>query len=243
MKDSVFTDNDYALAYPPGIEHHFWTQTRVNIAVDLIRGYALQKRKILEIGCGKGIMVRELRLRGLDCLGADLANVTAPDDISSFVFLNQDACQLDQGFRDSVDVILLLDVIEHIEFVQPFLERIQNAFTNVKWFIVMVPARKEFWSNYDTHFGHFRRYDLEMMRALASTMNYQLLLNRYFFHALYLAAFIHLRLSGKREVRGFAPRGFARPFHRFLASVFYLESLLMPASAPGSSIVALFKKG
>jgi hypothetical protein len=242
MNDRVFTDDDYALAYPPGIEHHFWTQTRVDILDNLIRSSNLHTKKMLEIGCGKGIMVRELRMKVLNCFGADLANVTAPGDISSFVFLNQDACLLDQSFRDSVEVILLLDVIEHIEFVKPFLENIQKAFINAKWFIVMVPARKEFWSNYDVYYGHFRRYDLAMMVDLAASMNYQVSLNRFFFHALYFTAYVLFRLSGKREIRGFAPKGWAKPLHRLLAWAFYIESRLLPASLPGSSIVTLLKK-
>lgn len=242
MKSTAFTEDDYSLAYPPGIEHHFWTKTRIHILTGLIRKHNLASSKMLEIGCGKGIILRALRNRGFDCYGADLANVEAEEDIRRFTFLNQDAMKLDPSFRESVETILLLDVLEHIEHTTPFLEEMARAFVNVKAFFIMVPARKEFWSNYDEYYGHFRRYELPLTKELGRTIGFDVAVNSYFFHFLYFVAWVLFKLSNKREIRGFAPGRWMIPVHYFVSLCFYLEYLLLPRMIPGSSIVTVLTK-
>jgi hypothetical protein len=242
MSVGAFTEQDYSLAYPEGIQNHFWSTTRLQVIMHLMRKHDLKKKKMLEIGSGKGVMLRELRKKGLNVFGADLSDVDSAADVSPFLFLNQDALALDDSFRDSIEVILLLDVIEHIESDSAFLNSILKAFVNVKAVLIMVPARKEFWSNYDEYYGHHRRYDMQMTGDLGRGVKMRVEENTYFFHFIYLVALILFRISGKREIKASAPKGIMIAIHRLVAFMCYVEYLVMPRQVPGSSITLLLTK-
>ena len=64
--------------------------------------------KIADLGCGEGILVEELREQGYDALGVDLnyeSEAVVRDDITN--------TQFESG---RFDVILCLDVLEHLQF-------------------------------------------------------------------------------------------------------------------------------
>jgi SAM-dependent methyltransferase len=65
-------------------------------------------KKLVDLGCGEGILVREYREKGLDIIGLD-ANYS-----SEYV---QRGNLLATGFPDAAfDIVLCLDVIEHLPF-------------------------------------------------------------------------------------------------------------------------------
>jgi len=64
--------------------------------------------RIVDLGCGEGILVEELREQGRNAVGVDLnyeSEAVLKDDITG--------TQLDAG---SFDVVLCLDVLEHLQF-------------------------------------------------------------------------------------------------------------------------------
>ncbi len=68
-------------------------------------------------------------------------------------------------FRELYDVIILFDVVEHIEPTRPFL---QAALFHLKpggVVLVNVPALQGLFSVYDTVAGHYRRYTLDTLAA------------------------------------------------------------------------------
>jgi hypothetical protein len=104
--------------------------------------------------------------------------------------------------------------------------------------IVTVPARREIWSNYDEFYGHRRRFDRASVGRLITGAGGEAMGIRYFFHALYLPARILKWLRRPRQVAIAAPRPAARPIHRALARLCYLEYLLLPRGLAGTSLVA-----
>jgi 2-polyprenyl-3-methyl-5-hydroxy-6-metoxy-1,4-benzoquinol methylase len=69
-----------------------------------------KKKKILDVGCGEGILVQEFRKYGYDITGLDLnysSNHVVKGDITKMPFK--------QG---SFDLVLCLDVVEHLSFEQ-----------------------------------------------------------------------------------------------------------------------------
>ena len=67
-----FRDVDYAAAYPPGYELHYWHLARSDIVKRLVRSACQKGDTILEIGAGRGHYVRVLRADGFDVFGCDL---------------------------------------------------------------------------------------------------------------------------------------------------------------------------
>ena len=240
--ETKFNSQEFDFAYPPGIEHHYWTISRNFLLMRAIRQAGLQNESILEIGCGKGLVVAALRANNFKCWGAELANVNPVAEAASYVKFNTDAATLDNTFRDQVTVLMFLDVIEHIEHPVAFLQNILVHYPQTKHVIITVPARQEIWSNYDMFYRHFRRYNLDMVHQTLQPLNFRIHYNSYLFHLLYGTARLKFLFSCKRPVVLHAPTGFQKPVHRFIGKLLILESLLLSRQLPGSSILCIGSK-
>lgn len=238
---TAFTDEQYANPYPPGIENHYWHQARNRVLVRKLRSVLSSTDKVLDIGCGPGIVVDHLRHLGVDCVGVDPGSpVPATSDVSPYLELGKSAFDLSLTVRTSFTVLLLMDILEHVPNPQEFLRDCEIHFPNVHHIFVTVPARMEIWSSYDEYLGHFRRYSLEGLPALAAQTHFQLAASGYFFHVLYAAARVMAIARRTRSHRIAAPKvGFP---HIVLGRLLDLEELLVPRIIHGSSLYAMFER-
>jgi len=239
--ETAFTHDQFSEAYPDGIENHFWYVARngfVSGAIRWIEGR--QSRpigKMLEIGCGRGIVVDYLCRSGRDCYGAELSPVAVLDAVKDRVWPGTDCLALPERFRREVELILLLDVIEHIEDPVRFLAGIKQAYPDCRWLIISVPARMELWSNFDEAYGHFRRYDDAMLRRELAQAGAELVRSRYHFVLLYLAMYALLRTGRDRRLSNDTPG--SPLLHRLLGNLIRCETWLCPPWIYGSSIIGV----
>jgi hypothetical protein len=232
-----FNKEQFDAIYPDGIENHYWTYARNKILYHVLNKHYSQKT-ILEVGCGKGIVVNYLFNKGLNISGVELAEIPIEEKLQSIVKSGINVFDLSPSECEKIDVIMLLDVIEHIEFPNDFLKQLKNKFPNLKSFIVSVPACNELFSNYDVFNGHFRRYDQNMLKNEFEGIRNKTIDMSYFFHALYLPAKILLNTNGKRAEEIIAPKGFLKKMvHRLLANIFYAEFLVLPGKLKGTSLL------
>ena len=216
MDETTFNEEKFGLAYPPNIENHYWTLARNCIIERQMKAANIAKSNILEIGCGRGIVVNWLRKKGYKCWGVELAHESPIDSVKEYVFAGQDASKLPSKLRRSFSTILLLDLIEHLPDTVTFLSEIVDSFPNTTHLIIIVPARKELWSNYDEYYQHFRRYDMEMLQNTIEAINNCSILDlRYFFHLLYLLSRLTLSLFQKRPVEIKAPPKYVEAYTLF----------------------------
>jgi SAM-dependent methyltransferase len=239
--ETAFTHEQFADVYPDGIENHYWYVARNGMVWDTIRWIERRQRrpigKMLEIGCGRGIVVEYLRRTGRDCYGVELSPVTVPDAVQDHVWSGTDCLDLPDHFRREVELILLLDVIEHIEDSVGFLAGIRQAYPNCRWLIISVPARMELWSNFDEAYGHFRRYDEAVLRRELARAGAELVHWRYRFVLLYSAIYALLRTGRERQLSNRTPG--SPLLHRLLGEVIRRETWLCPRWLYGTSIVAV----
>ncbi len=239
--ETSFSEEQYTALYPDGIEAHYWTKTRNRILLKLLRKYH-KNRKVLEVGCGKGIVVAHLNQhQQVDCHGIELAPVTPLPAVDKKIQTGRSVFDLPETYCEQFGTILLLDVIEHLPDPDNFLAELKNRFKNLESIIITVPARQELFSNYDEFNGHFRRYDLKMLIHHAENLNAEILMNSYFFHSLYLPARFALLLSGKRKLYLTAPSNFMKIIHGVLSQWFYWDYLCLPQKAKGTSIISIFQ--
>jgi SAM-dependent methyltransferase len=231
---TAFQPDQYTDTYPPGIEQHWWTQARSEIVRRAV--LSLPTSRILDVGCGPGLMVAHLRNRGLDCWGCELGSPELRKAAKDFVRTNADAAALDADFRKSVGIILLLDVLEHLPDPVAFLSRLIAAYPALHGVVATVPARMELWTVWDNRYGHFLRYQRCQLARLYDQSGIEIKSLRYFFQALYPALFLASRLN-TRDTSISAPRTIWP--HTMLAKWFVLESSI-PALGwiPGSSLIA-----
>ncbi len=185
-----------------------------------------------------------MREAGIDCHGAELADdVPVPESLKNYISSGIDANELPEDFRHRVKVIMLLDVIEHLPEPKELLQRLQINFPNLRHFLITVPACKELWSNYDEFYGHFRRYDLAMLRQQAQDIGMQATQLHYFFKILYLPARLLMAMGKKRNVKLSGPKsGLGKLIHRVIAWGSLFMDRVLPASWKGSSCFAVFSR-
>jgi SAM-dependent methyltransferase len=176
-QSSEFDADQVSQAYPEGIENDWWSTARAWT----VEAALPDKGRILEIGCGRGVVVNYLLSKGRDVWGSELASPPLLSGLADRIFAGVSAESLPAAFRNSVTCLLLLDVIEHIDNAPAFLTKILAAYPNAATVIVTVPARPEVWSAWDDHYEHRRRYTRKSLSAHLTDAGLQPSKPRYFF--------------------------------------------------------------
>lgn len=239
---SEFDEKQFESVYSDGVENTYWSLSRNYIIRNSIKKNNLDKNKIIEIGCGRGIVVKYLRDRGIHCKGVELSVCKPIHGISDFIKTGMDANDLPLEERSEFKSFMLLDVIEHIENPVEFLKNILDRYRNLTSIIIAVPARQEIWSNYDEFYGHYRRYDLQMTKDVIDKIGFEVIENRYFFHALFNSAKFVFHFNKTRNTQIVPPKGFSKILHKIIAGYFILEYFLLPKHWKGSSIICVAHK-
>ena len=246
---TAFNAEDFEDIYPEGIERHYWNSARNRIISRAVRARLMPTRngqppRVLDVGCGRGIVTAYLRSRGIDCWGCDLG-VAPPVDSATAPFLmpGANAADLPEEFRRSVRMILLLDVLEHLEDPTQLIRSLHQAFPNVDAILFTVPARQELFSNYDVRNRHFRRYDASNIQELDTPDCFTLGRWSYFFHALYVPARLMKMAGVDLQTELQAPKSsLTRLAHSAVATGFVIEESMLPAAWPGSSIRGVLQR-
>lgn len=162
------------------VERHPWEVARLDVVDRLTNEFAPGVCNgggiVLDIGCGDGFITQELARRyprarfvGID-RGLDPATVkrirseSAISNLEIYQSLDHIQCG-----KQCVDIVLLLDVLEHVENDVLFLNHIicdrlvkENAV-----FVITVPAFQCLFSSRDVFLNHFRRYNrIKLLRVI-----------------------------------------------------------------------------
>jgi len=161
-------DAAYAAAYPDLYRRHWWWRVREEILLRHIGRLLSDRRdaRILDVGCGAGLFFDALdgfgRIEGIE---SDPAALAASGRWRSRIH----AGELDASYTPSAafDLILMLDVLEHIEAPDPLLRRAADLLAPAGHLLVTVPAFNWLWTAHDELNKHARRYSAaELRRAL-----------------------------------------------------------------------------
>jgi len=240
---TIYSAYQYEKCYPPGVENHWWTLGRNRLLADILRRECSPADQLLEVGCGKGVVVRGLRDYGFEVRGVELAEVEPVEGAQAYVDVGVDACDLPAERRAQVTGLLLLDVIEHLPDPEQFLRRLEASFPNVSMILVTVPTCEEIWTNYDVFSGHYRRYTLETLEQLFAALDWTCGQRGYFFRISYLPMRLMAMLGMDRETFIRAPGPLMRPLHRLVAQVCRWEQAMAPRRLRGSSAFAVCRPG
>ncbi len=126
--------------------------------------------RVLDVGCGTGLMLRELapwRPVGLD-FSSHALEFSRGRGLENLV--RGDVVRL--PFADnSLDLILALDLMEHVERDDLLIREFHRVLRPGGWMIATVPAHPYLWSDHDIALHHFRRYTSQSFRKLLATGN------------------------------------------------------------------------
>jgi SAM-dependent methyltransferase len=150
-----------------GDNHYIDIASRNHAIAVLGRRINADSAVIIDIGCSSGSMLRALRKRwpnatliGADYISGPLPGLAASLPGIPFLQFNLVSCPL---FSNSVDAVVLLNVLEHIE---DDFAAMQQAFRILKpggVAVIEVPAGPQLFDIYDRQLMHFRRYTLKSL--------------------------------------------------------------------------------
>lgn len=152
---------------------HFWIRRRFEVLRRLAGPMIAGAREIAEIGCGHGLL--QLQIENSfhrEVTGFDLNEVALKKNLSSLGSICcYDIYQKDPRLRERFDLILLFDVLEHIDDESRFLTALLFHLAPKGKLIVNVPAGQWAYSAYDQAAGHHRRYAIHSLREVARHNN------------------------------------------------------------------------
>ncbi len=145
---------------------HFWIRRRLKVLQVLAGGLVSEARTIAEIGCGNGILQRQIEDEyGKEVAGFDLNEAALKINVSRLSTVNcYDIFQKHQTLRQRYNVIFLFDVLEHIADERGFLGALLYHLAPGGHLILNVPAGEWAFSEYDRAAGHVRRYSIRTLR-------------------------------------------------------------------------------
>jgi SAM-dependent methyltransferase len=140
--------------------NHFWIRRRFEVMRQLAGGILRNSKSVAEIGCGHGLLQKEVEDHyGMTVAGFDLNELALQKNISRRSPLYcYNINQREPEFAARFDLVLLFDVLEHIEDEGDFLQAVKFHLTDSGFLLVNVPAHSFLYSDYDRAAGHIRRY-------------------------------------------------------------------------------------
>lgn len=175
---------------------HPWESARLKAIQRILTPEIFEGTNVLDIGCGDGYISRGLfgHLQKKDVTAVDI-------NLSDEWIL--ELTGLDQGIRyqrempleGKYDLVMLLDVLEHIESDKDFLAGIVDSRLADKGKIMItVPAFQSIYGRHDTFLGHYRRYNLNQLVSLASSCGLKVISSGYLFCTLLIPKLVIYKL-------------------------------------------------
>ncbi len=224
---------------------HWWFRGRLAvITAALERALPSHPVRLLELGCGTGNV-----LGALGRFGEAVGMETHPDLAAAARAAGLDVREgrLPEDLVVApgwADVVLLLDVLEHLDDEVAALETTRRALAEGGLLLATVPAYQWLWSGHDVALGHRRRYTASRLRAVVERAGFRVLRVTYFNTLLFAA--LALTRAWKRT-RGDVTHDLRRPaptLNRWLERLFALERHVVPRCALpfGASLLLLARR-
>jgi SAM-dependent methyltransferase len=236
----IMADRYFDLATPS----HFWCRRRFEVLRQIAGARLRAAKKVAEIGCGNGVLQRQVEdAFDLAPAGFDLHEAALRQNISrrGEVYC-YDIHDRAEEFRQAFDVLLMFDVLEHIEDQDRFLDSARFHLADGGCIVINVPALQWLYSPYDRVQGHQRRYSLAALEEVARRNGFRTGVATYWGGPLLpIAALRKATLTlGRKQLdnysTGFDPRG------DFINTCLYRLSRceLVPQRIAGTSVMAVF---
>ncbi len=167
---------------------HWWFLARRDIVLAAIRRCVnhIERKRVLDGGCGTGLIMRSMEaltptVEGLDMESSAIAYAKASGVRGTIHLGALPDVELPQAY----DLILMLDVLEHIEDDRAAIQRIRTLLVQGGTLVLTVPAHPFLWSGHDAYNHHKRRYRskelLRLLRENGFSIRYWSYMNAFFF--------------------------------------------------------------
>ena len=145
-------------------------QNHVENVLDLLKSFDVKNKRIIEIGCGKGVFFEMMLEAGIDCVGFDPTYEGINPKIIKDYFT-------DKYSEINADVIVMRHTLEHIPQPFSFLHLIGKANAYRGFVFIEVPTfewiinRNAYWDIFYEHCNYFTKNSLSAMFEDCTTGN------------------------------------------------------------------------
>lgn len=242
---------------------HPWELARAEVMLKFIKQKLNTKEilSVLDLGCGDTFLVEFLakklpsvKFYAVDIAFTDELIVKLQKNINPQIkiYKSQDE-MLNDELNLKVDLVLLLDVIEHIDDDIAFMKDLKSrTFTTEDTSILIsVPSYQSLFCSHDVFLGHYRRYTNSTLKRNLNQSGYSVTVLQYFFTTLILPRVLKVileKLKGaKSETTGLVEWNGSRRvtilFKTILVIDYSISSFLnrIGINLPGLSNMALCK--
>lgn len=158
--------------------NHFIDRASRRQALEQLGRVAVDSPIILDIGCSSGFMLRFVKERlpraliiGSDYVRGPLEHLAIELPDVPLLQFDLVTCPLPS---DSVDAVILLNVLEHIEDDSTALRQVYRILKPGGIVVIEVPANQRLYDVYDKLLMHQRRYSLRALREIAQKAGFRI---------------------------------------------------------------------
>lgn len=175
-------------------KRHPWELARFKAIKKILQTYTNegQKKRILDVGCGDAYIPRNLAkiadIQHIDCIDIKLdeKQISQLSSIANNIVFHTNYQEL-----ETYNLILLLDILEHIEEDSHFLKDIVSKYMEPNgYLLITVPAFQALYSSHDHFLGHYRRYSINQAQCLVKNINLEIIASGFLFFSLLPVRFL-----------------------------------------------------
>ena len=119
----------------------------------------------------------------------------------------------------SNSLVIMMDVLEHLEDDKKMLDEIMTNATSQNYFFITVPAFQSLWSNHDEYLCHYRRYTISSLKEVLQKSRYDINSSYYLYGILFPLVWLSRRISNllpNKEVKSEM-----KPLYPFLNKILF----------------------
>ena len=186
-----------------GGNHYIDRASRLH-AINEIKKYIKPDGVILEIGSSSGYLLRDIKEKfpdnyiiGSDCIPEPLEKIAKFRSDIPLIQMDLVNCPLPDN---CVDIVIALNVLEHIEEDEKALRQIYRILKPGGVAVIEVPANQDLYDFYDEELKHFRRYELMDLLKMSENTNFFILKGSHLGFILYPFFFL---IKKRNQGKGF----------------------------------------
>lgn len=178
---------------------HPWEISRMKnvskICCDIIENFGAIK--ICDVGAGDRYFDHQLLVQ-LEKKGIR-PSVFAVDNQYSDLNLGSDQIHLRNDImtiqKKSMELIVMMDVLEHIEDDETFIQKVIDCLKDNGTLLITVPAYESLFSSHDKFLNHYRRYEYKELKKLLADNEMEIIRCHYFYSSLFIVRWLQVKLK------------------------------------------------
>lgn len=163
----------------------WWFQYRSQVICQIAHKYLRKEALTFDIGGGNGYTTGQMASEGYPMALLEPSPAACQNAKKRGLQVICGTLEQKTVINDSLEQLLLLDVLEHIEDDESFLRTMYCKLTSGGRVLLTVPAFQQLWSSEDDEARHYRRYRLENLKNVAQKAGFEVVYSNYFFEFLF----------------------------------------------------------